>query len=130
MADRKFYRCNHCGNLITPLLDAGVTPLCCGEPMEILTANSVDAASEKHVPVITRNEDKKHKVHVEVGSAPHPMTPEHYIQWIALEVEGKVQFALLTPDSEPKSTFAVKDNSVPITAYEYCNLHGLWKAEA
>jgi superoxide reductase len=129
MADRKFYRCNHCGNLFAVLNDAGVTPICCGEPMQLLVADSVDAAAEKHVPVIKRDAEKKHKVYVEIGSVPHPMTPEHYIEWIAIEVEGKLQFALLTPDSEPKAVFAVKDNSVPITAYEYCSLHGLWKAE-
>jgi superoxide reductase len=99
--------------------------------MQELIADSVDAAAEKHVPVITRGEgEKKHKVIVEIGAAPHPMTPEHYIEWIAIEAEGKLQFALLTPDSEPKAKFSLKDNSVPIKAYEYCSLHGLWKAEA
>jgi superoxide reductase len=127
MIDKKFYRCNHCGNIFGVLNDANVVPLCCGEPMETLVANTTDAAQEKHVPVIERDGAN---VTVKVGSVPHPMTPEHYIQWILVAQDGFTQRAILTPESAPEATFTLADASAPVKAYEYCNLHGLWSAEA
>ncbi|MDR0357183.1 MAG: desulfoferrodoxin [Clostridiales Family XIII bacterium] len=127
MFKRKFYRCDHCGNLFDVVDDAGVTPICCGESMRILEPNTTDGAAEKHVPVIERNGDK---VVVKVGSAPHPMLQEHYIQWVAVVQEDRIQFATLKPGATPEATFALADANGPITAYEYCNLHGLWVAES
>jgi superoxide reductase len=129
MAETKFYKCNHCGNVVTALVDAGVTPACCGEPMTLLVAGSTDAAVEKHVPAITRDADGRH-YDITVGSVPHPMTEEHLIQFIIAEVGAKTYQIKLTAADEPKLRFSVRDNSQPITVYEYCNLHGLWKAEA
>lgn len=122
MQERKFYICRHCGNIITKLNNSGVPVVCCGEPMQELVPGSTDAAGEKHVPVVTVEGGK---VSVVVGSVAHPMTPEHYIQWIYLDTENGGQFKYLTPDSEPKATFELGDD-VPIGVYEYCNLHGLW----
>lgn len=125
MADVKFYRCNHCGNLVAVINDGGPVPVCCGEPMELLKANSTDAATEKHVPVVTK--DEGHVV-VHVGSVDHPMTPEHYIQWIALAADGRLCIKKLSPGDAPERKFGdcCADGG---TAYAYCNLHGLWKAE-
>lgn len=119
----KFYICRTCGNLLYSVEDKNV-PVCCGNPMELLTANTVDAAIEKHVPVVKRDGDK---VTVSVGKVAHPMTPEHYIQWIAIGCENGMQLRKLTPESAPEATFLVPAG-IEVTAYAYCNLHGLWKA--
>jgi superoxide reductase len=126
MAEKKFYRCNHCGNIFGVIYDAGVVPVCCGEPMEALAANSTDAAQEKHVPVIERDGAS---VVVKVGSVPHPMLDEHYIQWVLVTQGDFSEMAALKPGEEPSAAFTLPDASAPILAYEYCNLHGLWKAE-
>lgn len=120
----KFYKCNHCGNIIYKLVDSGVPVVCCGEKMQELTANTVDASTEKHVPVVTRLNDSQIKV--EVGSVPHPMVPEHYIAFIFVETENGGSFALLK--DKPEAVFNVGTEKV-IAVYEYCNLHGLWKTE-
>lgn len=121
----KFYRCNHCGNIVMMVEDAGVNPVCCGAKMELLEAGSVDAAAEKHVPVVTR-EHEGHVLKVEVGEVAHPMLDEHYIQWIALASERGVELHYLKPGEPPVTQFAGVEHG---TVYEYCNLHGLWKAE-
>ena len=115
MSEVKFYRCRHCGNLVAVVEDAGPVPVCCGEPMELLVAGSVDAAAEKHV-------------RARVGSVEHPMLPEHHIQWIAVACERRLQLAHLAPGEAPEAAFHVPAGA-PVTVYEYCNLHGLWKAE-
>lgn len=125
MAEAKFYRCNHCGNIVAVINDGGVTPSCCGEPMELLVAGSTDAATEKHVPVITRED--KHLV-VSVGEVDHPMAPEHFIEWIALVTEGKICLKRLSPGDAPKTRFGACCSEGG-TIYAYCNLHGLWKAD-
>ena len=125
MAEVKIYRCNHCGNIVMMVNDAGVNPVCCGEKMELLVAGSVDAAAEKHVPVVTQVHDG-HVTRVEVGSVPHPMLDEHYIQWIALASEHGVDLRYLKPGEPAVAEFAGVEHGV---AYEYCNLHGLWKTE-
>jgi len=108
MAEVKFYRCNHCGNIVVVVKDAGVTPMCCGEKMELLVAGATDAAVEKHVPVVTvEGED----VTARVGAVDHPMLDVHYIEWIAF-ADGT-----FTKTAETG------------TVYAYCNLHGLWKAD-
>jgi superoxide reductase len=127
MIDIKFYRCNHFGNIFETVHDAGVTPVCCGEPMQQLTANTTDAAVEKHVPVIERDGAT---VTVKVGSVPHPMLEEHYIQWVVLAQGSLIQRAALKPGEEPQARFTIADAGAPVTAYEYCNLHSLWAAEA
>lgn len=120
----KFIRCELCGNLFGVIHDSGAVPVCCGKPMTELKANSTDAAGEKHVPVIERDGNT---VTVKVGSVAHPMLDEHYIQWIALEHCNTMQRVKLSPGDAPEVTFTVCCDD-PVTAYEYCNLHGLWKA--
>ncbi|HML37422.1 MAG TPA: desulfoferrodoxin family protein [Bacillota bacterium] len=123
----KFFICKHCGNIMTLLEDSGVPVVCCGEKMTQLTANTSDGATEKHVPVIEKDGDK---VTVKVGSAPHPMLAEHHIAWIYLQTNLGGQFKYLEVGAEPKATFALGEGETLVAAFEYCNLHGLWKAEA
>ena len=124
MGEVKFYRCEKCGNIITKIIDGGPIPFCCGEKMVELIADSSDGAVEKHVPVI---EIDGEIVTVKVGEAPHPMLEEHYIEWIVLEAEGRLEMHVLKPGQSPTTYFpgGVKSGAV----YAYCNLHGLWKAE-
>ena len=123
MSEVKFYRCRHCGNLVAVVEDAGPVPVCCGEPMELLVAGAKDAAAEKHVPDVTR---EGNVLRVRVGSVEHPMVPEHYIEWIALEAEGRLEVHYLQPGMKPATFFA--GGSKTGTVYAYCNLHGLWSA--
>ena len=120
----KFYHCKLCGKVITFLADADTPTVCCGEEMELLTANTVDAAKEKHVPVVKKGDGK---IIVQVGSVLHPMAPEHYIQFIFLLTANGGRIKWLKPGEEPKAVFDVTDDKV-IAVYEFCNLHGLWKA--
>lgn len=121
----KFFRCNHCGNIVTKIVDKGVPVVCCGEAMEELKANTTDAATEKHVPQVVVED---HKVKVDVGSVTHPMTEEHLIQFIYLETEKGGQLKTLTATDEPKAVFCLGEDK-PVAVYEYCNLHGLWMKE-
>ncbi len=124
----KFLRCRTCGRLVMALPGGKESADCCGEgSAELLTANTTDASQEKHVPVI---EAKGGKVTVRVGSAPHPMVAEHYIQWIYLQTKNGGQFHFFAPGDAPEATFALAEEDAPVAAYEYCNLHGLWKADA
>lgn len=123
MGEVSFFRCERCGNIITKIIDAGPTPFCCGEQMVELTANTVDAAVEKHVPVISIDGDK---VTVTVGAVDHPMLEEHYIQWIELLTPTSVLRHELKPGCKPEAEFCTNEEC--ICAREYCNLHGLWKA--
>lgn len=120
-----FYKCNICGNFITFLGNKVATPVCCGEEMKEVIANTEDAAQEKHVPVVTRDENS---VKVNVGSVDHPMLEEHYITFIILETNRGYQKADLKPGQAPSAVFALAEGEEPVAAYEYCNLHGLWKA--
>jgi superoxide reductase len=122
---KKFYKCEHCGNFATMLYESGVKMVCCGQPMGEVVANSVDAAQEKHVPALTRAGEK---LTVNVGSVLHPMTAEHHIAWIIAAQEERSQRVVLDPAGSPTVEFAI--GSGPVTVYAYCNLHGLWKAEA
>jgi superoxide reductase len=106
--------------------NSGVKIVCCGEPMEELTTNTVDAAQEKHVPEVAV---EGNKVSVKVGSVAHPMLPEHYIQWIFLETKQGIQRKCLEPGQEPVAVFALAEGDEAVAAYDYCNLHGLWKKE-
>ena len=127
MKDLKFYVCTHCGNLIETIHSSGFPMICCGEPMKELVPNTVEAAGEKHKPVIAVEGST---VTVTVGSVAHPMTDAHLIQWVVLETEQGVQRKTLTADAEPKAVFALAEGDKVVAAYAYCNLHGLWKTEA
>lgn len=120
-----FYICKHCGNLITFAKSSGVPVVCCGEPMDLVTPNTTDAAGEKHVPVVTVEGTV---ATVNVGSVTHPMTPEHFIQWIVLETDRGVQGRQLTPQDQPTALFYLAPGEQVIAAHELCNLHGLWKS--
>ena len=120
----KFYRCAHCGKMIAVVKETGVPVYCCGEPMQEVVPNTVDAATEKHVPVY---EVSGNTVHVKVGSVAHPMLPEHYIEWIALQTKQGNQRKQLKPGDAPEACFAICDGDEVEAVYEYCNLHGLWK---
>lgn len=156
MEEVLFYRCEKCGNMVASVKVGGGTLSCCGQPMTKLVANSTDAAKEKHVPVAVVEGDK---IVVTVGSVEHPMTAEHFIEWIALVSGKKVEITHLKPGMKPKAECAYykdenetiftgeDDEIVPncegqpcnfvyhgstaekLTVYAYCNLHGLWKAE-
>ena len=123
--NQKFFICRHCGNIVGLIQEAGVPMICCGEKMEELVPNTVDAAQEKHVPVVTVDGNT---VKVEIGSVEHPMVDEHYIQWIYLQTEKGGQRKSLKPGDKPSATFALVDDKA-VAAFEYCNLHGLWKAD-
>ncbi len=123
----KFYRCPHCGQIITVVKGTGVPIVCCGEPMKELIPGTTDAAVEKHVPAFTV---EGNKVLVTVGEVAHPMLPEHYIEWVAIETKSGVQCKPLTPGSEPKICFTLCECDELVAVYAYCNLHSLWKAEA
>ena len=120
----KFYACEHCGNIIEYVKDVGVPVVCCGQKMTELGPGSSDGAREKHVPVVTVDGDK---VVVEVGSVEHPMVEEHYIQWIAIETTRGSQRVKLDYTDKPRAEFKLVEGEELVAAYEYCNLHGLWK---
>ena len=126
MSEKKFYVCKKCGNIVGLIYQGGGQLVCCGEPMTELIANTTDAAQEKHVPVVTV---AGNKVAVKVGSVAHPMTQEHLIQWIYLQTKRGGQRRALTPQDSPAAEFVLADGDAPVAVYEYCNLHGLWKAE-
>lgn len=120
-----FFRCKACGNIIEKIYDSGVPVVCCGEEMEELVANTVDASKEKHVPSVSI---VGNIVRVDVGDVLHPMEEKHYIMWIYLHTKKGAQRKDLSPGDEPKALFALDDDEV-IAVYEYCNLHGLWKKD-
>ena len=120
----KFYVCEHCGNIIEYIKDVGVPVVCCGKKMTELIPGTSDGAPEKHVPLVTVNGDK---VLVEVGSVEHPMVEEHYIQWIAIETTRGSQRVKLDYTDKPRAEFKLAEGETLVAAYEYCNLHGLWK---
>jgi len=118
------YRCNVCGNIVEVVHASAGTLECCKQPMELLAENTTDAATEKHVPVIEKTDGG---VKVKVGDVAHPMEEKHYIEWIELIVDGKSCYQFLNPGEAPEAFFAVEGDQ--FTAREYCNLHGLWKAQ-
>ena len=123
--DLKFYRCNHCGQIVAVVKKTGVPVVCCGEQMQEIIPGTTDAAVEKHVPVYEVNGNI---VTVSIGSVAHPMIEEHYIEWVALQTKAGNQRKALAPGSEPKVSFAITDGDEVVGVYAYCNLHGLWKA--
>ncbi|MDO4590204.1 MAG: desulfoferrodoxin family protein [Slackia sp.] len=124
--DIKFFKCEHCGNIAIKIVEAGVPLVCCGEKMVELVAGSVDAAVEKHVPVVSVDGAQ---VHVTVGEVEHPMTEAHLIQFIVLVTEKGYQIAQLDAEDAPQARFVVAEGDKAVKVYEYCNLHGLWVKE-
>jgi superoxide reductase len=118
----KFYKCRHCGNVIEKVVDSGVQVVCCGENMQEIVPNTVEASNEKHLPVV--NDLGDGTIEVKVGSVEHPMLPEHHIVFIYVETErGGIRVNLKDKPEAVVCTCVDK----PIAVYEYCNLHGLWK---
>ena len=117
------FKCGVCGNIVE-VMHAGAGELvCCGQPMKHYVENTVDAAKEKHVPVVERSAEG---FKVKVGSVTHPMEDKHWIEWVELIADGKVYRQYLSPGQAPEAVFCIKADKV--AAREYCNLHGLWKA--
>ncbi|MBS3121356.1 desulfoferrodoxin [Candidatus Woesearchaeota archaeon] len=119
----QIYKCSVCGNMVEVVNASGGTLVCCGQQMQLLKENTTDASLEKHVPVI---EKTNNGVRVKIGSVAHPMEEKHYIQWIEIIADGKVYKKYLKPGDKPEAEFCTSAKT--ITAREYCNLHGLWKA--
>jgi superoxide reductase len=119
----QIYKCDVCGNIIEMLHPGAGQLVCCGQPMKLFKENTVDAAKEKHVPVIEKTATG---ITVKVGSVAHPMEEKHYIEWIEVIADGKAYRKFLNPGEAPEATFEIKADKV--TAREYCNLHGLWQA--
>jgi superoxide reductase len=117
------YKCEVCGNIVEVLHEGKGELVCCGQPMKLYKENTVDAAKEKHVPVI---EKTANGFKVKVGSVTHPMEEKHYIEWIELIADGVAYRKFLKPGDAPEAEFCL--DAAKVTAREYCNLHGLWKA--
>jgi len=120
---KQIYRCNICGNIVEVLHSGVGTLVCCGQPMELLKEKTEDVGREKHVPVIERTENL---VRVKVGSIPHPMEENHYIEWIEVIANGKAYKKFLNPGDKPEAEFEIKAGKVE--AREYCSVHGLWRS--
>ena len=121
----KFYKCETCGNVIVKLVDSKVPVMCCGQKMKEIIPGTTDASVEKHVPVYTV---EGNKVIVTVGAVEHPMTEEHYIEWVSLQTKFGNQRKPLAPGAKPVVCFSVCEGDEAEAVYAYCNLHSLWKA--
>ncbi len=122
-AQLEIYKCEVCGNIVEVLHSGPGQLVCCGQPMKKFVENTVDAAKEKHVPVL---EKIPGGYKVKVGSVPHPMEEKHYIEWIELVVDGKAYRQFLKPGEAPEAVFNIE--GAEVVAREYCNLHGLWRS--
>ncbi len=122
---RKFYICEHCGNIIGLIENKGVPLICCGEKMSELVANTKEAAVEKHLPAVSLNGND---MTVCVGSTAHPMSEEHFINFVYVETQNGGQRKCLNLNQAPEVKFSFVDDK-PLAVYAYCNLHGLWKTE-
>ena len=125
MKNSKFYVCPHCGNIVEMVNDAGVKPVCCGQPMNELVPNTVEASGEKHKPEVSVSEGV---VTVNIGSINHPMEEVHWIEWVQLNTDKGSQRKFLKPGEAPNVKFLLGDEK-PLGVYAYCNLHGLWLTE-
>ena len=121
----RFFICNHCGNIIAMVKDSGIPIQCCGEDMEEIIPCTSDGAQEKHLPVYNVNGET---VTVSVGAAEHPMTPEHYIEWVCVESDEGLQFKKLNPNASPRVSFSLSKGDKVEAVYAFCNLHSLWKS--
>ncbi len=120
----KYYICDTCKKIVAIVKDAPVPTMCCGKPMREIIPGTTDAAVEKHVPVVKQ---EGRSVEVSIGEVTHPMLEEHFIEWISIETKEGYQIKKLTPASEPKAVFVLSETDELAAAYEYCNIHGLWK---
>ncbi len=123
--EMRFYRCAICGKIIAVVKGTPVPTVCCGEKMQEIIPGTTDAAVEKHVPVYSVDGGK---VTVKVGSVTHPMTPEHYIEWISLKTTAGNQRKALNPGDAPEAVFSIAEDDKVEEVFAYCNLHSLWKA--
>ena len=122
----KFYVCKHCGNIVTYVKNAGVPVMCCGEKMSEIVPGTSDGAHEKHVPAVSV---EGQYVTDKVGEVAPPMLKGHGIQWVTLETKQGSQIKYLNPGEKPEAEFVLSEGDEAVAAYEYCNLHGLWKKE-
>jgi superoxide reductase len=120
----QIYKCPICGNIVEILHTGKGELVCCGQPMELLIAKSEDIGHEKHVPIISQTETE---IVVTVGSIPHPMEENHYLEWIELIADNKIYKEFLKPGDKPQASFKIKANK--LRARVYCNIHGLWQSE-
>ena len=125
MKNNKFYICAHCGNIVEMVHDAGVPVVCCGQKMEELIPNTVEASGEKHIPAVSV---KDGIVEVNVGAVDHPMVDVHWIEWVQLVTDRGSARVYLNPGQAPKVSFPLAGEK-PLAVYAYCNLHGLWKVD-
>lgn len=121
--EQKFFMCRHCGNLVGMVFNAGVSIICCGEPMEELTPNRAVVPSSKHLPEVTVNGNR---VTVSIDNVDHPMSAEHFIEWIYVETERGGQRKNLFPGEEAQVVFTLEEDKA-LAVFAYCNKHGLWK---
>lgn len=122
----KFYKCDTCGNIIVKILDGGTIPVCCGHPMRLLYPADTDGAYEKHVPDLVMN---GRYACITIGSVEHPMTPEHYIQFIFVKTNFSYRWFMLNPGDAPEACFPLDEGEEIEEMYEFCNIHGLWVKE-
>ena len=125
MKNTKFYICPHCGNIVEMVHNAGPKPFCCGQKMNELVPNTVEASGEKHIPAVHVGENR---VEVNVGSVNHPMEEVHWIEWVQLITDQGSYRKWLNPGQAPNVSFLLNGEK-PLAVYAYCNLHGLWKTE-
>ncbi len=123
MCETKFYRCEHCGNIVGLIKDAGVPMKCCGENMKLMEPNTTEGSAEKHLPAVKLEGEK---VKVQIGSAPHPQEEAHHIEWIYLQTDRGGHRKCLKVPGDTKCDFILSEEK-PTAVYAYCNIHGLWK---
>lgn len=122
----EFLKCKHCGNIIAYVKNTGVKVSCCGEYLDVLIAKDADVGQEKHVPIYHR---EGNVLVVNIGDVEHPMSEEHYIEWVALVTKSGNQRKMLQPSTKPEVRFLVNEDDEILELYAYCNLHGLWKSK-
>lgn len=121
---QKFLICKHCGNIVALIRNNGVPIYCCGERMHELIPDTTEASGEKHIPVYRMDGNT---VHVAVGAAEHPMSKEHYIEWVCLETQHTIQYVHLNPDDNPQAKFSICDGDEIRAVFAFCNQHNLWR---
>lgn len=120
---QRFFICKRCGSIVTVVKSKGNSTFCCGEKMTELIPNSTKADPQKHIPIFNVNDGK---IHVKVGCVEHPMIPEHYIEWIAVQTKRGCQIKYLHPGDKTEACFFLCDCDEIEAVYAYCNIHGLW----
>lgn len=124
--EQKFYVCKHCGNVIGLINNAGVPLICCGEEMTELIANNTEAKTDYHIPATAVNGNL---ITVDIGKFPHPMTPEHHINWVYIQTERGGQRKNIRPGEAPAVVFSLAGDDKYLKTYAHCTLHGLWVSE-